>query len=171
MKKLLTLAFLLTTTSTLFGGCGASCYGKEVVDSIHMNGAITLNGTTVKGNVHVNGGLKAVEADIGSIHVNGGAELNHCVVRNDTHVNGGLTAISSELNTVSISTDTLKFDNCTIASILIRLVNSPKEQKVYLKNSTHVFGDIHFESGKGVLILSEDSTFTGILTGGVVKKS
>jgi hypothetical protein len=170
MKKLLTFAFLVTTISTLFGGCGASCYGKEVLNSIHMNGAITLNGTTVKGNVHVNGGLKATDADIGSIHVNGGAQLHHCIVREETHVNGGLTAISSELNTVSISTDTLEVDNCSIGSIFIRRVNSPKEQKVYLKNSTHVFGDIHFESGKGALILSKDSTFTGILTGGVVKQ-
>lgn len=146
-------------------------YGNEILNSVQVNGYVTLNGTTILQQLQVNGSLSANQAQIGAMMVNGQASLNNCTVKNKSVVAGSLTAMLSTFSDeITLASDNSTFDACTIASIRVRK-NNAIPPTIELKGKTKVTGLITFESGNGQVIASPDSQISAAqITGGELKK-
>lgn len=158
-------------TSYLMGS-GSNSYGAEIIESIHANGMVRLNGTTVRGCVEVNGQLNADHADIGSALINGKANLNQCHIQDTTIINGLLVGGNTTFQgDISIASEKIILSSCTASSILIRKIEgNSHHQVVDLRDGTIVYGDIVFESGHGQVMIDMDSGISGSVHGGSIRQ-
>lgn len=172
------LAFLMATCCLYAQPANQSAegyltYGNETLNSVQVNGFVTLNGTTILQQLQVNGSLSANQAQIGAMIVNGQASLNNCTVKNKSTVAGSISAMLSTFNDeITLDSNNSTFDACTIASIRVRKnKNNAIPPTIELKGKTKVSGMITFESGNGQVIASPDSQITSQqLTGGELKR-
>lgn len=172
------LAFLMATFCLYAQPANQSAegyltYGNEILNSIQVNGFVTLNGTTILQQLQVNGSLSANQAQIGEMVVNGQASLNNCTVKNKSVVAGSLSAMLSTFNDeITLDSNNSTFDGCTIVSIRVRKnKNSAIPPTIELKGKTKVSGMITFESGNGQVIASPDSQIsTAKIVGGVLQR-
>ncbi|MBS0647920.1 MAG: hypothetical protein JSS10_01690 [Verrucomicrobia bacterium] len=152
---------------------GYLTYGNEILNSVQVNGFVTLNGTTILQQLQVNGSLSAHQAQIGEMMVNGQASLNSCTVKNKSTVIGSLSAMLSTFNNeITLTSDHSAFDGCTIASIRVsKNKNSSIPPMIELKGKTKVTGLITFESGNGQVMASPDSQISAAqIAGGTLQK-
>lgn len=178
MMKLRTLILGLiafTFVASLFAGPPVTThqYGKETLESLNGAGLIKLNGTTITNDLHFNGSLITKEAQIGSLDVMGEANLNQTTIHKASTIMGSLQATQSKfLQPITILSQKTLFTSCKLQGITVRKDDSYKgKQTIELKQGTIVDGPIHFESGKGEVILSSSSQVLGPITGGkVIKK-
>jgi hypothetical protein len=169
----LMLTFSLSAAPTNQVENGFLTYGNETLNSLQINGYVTLNGTTIINLLQVNGSLTATQAQIGEMNVQGQASLNNCTVKNKSMVAGSLVALLSTFNAeVTLASDNSVFDTCSIASIRVRKNNNNLPQIIELKGKTQIIGQITFESGKGQVIASPESQLSpASVIGGTIKKS
>jgi hypothetical protein len=134
-------------------------YGKETVDSIHVNGRVILEGTKILGLVQVNGSLQAKESAIHSLQINGQSDLHNCVVTNTTTINGSLNADHTKFqNALSVASEKIVLERCTVDSLTVRKVQGyTGTQVVDLRDGTKIIGPITVESGNGEIWISSNS--------------
>lgn len=149
---------------------GVISYGKESLESLQANGLVTLDGTTIRGKLEVNGSVKANGATIGYFECNGHANLQDCQILAKTNVSGFLNATKCSFQgPITASTQKIEFNDCTLDSLVIK---SPGwvlgSQVVELNGASSVKGDITFESGKGKITKSSQATIGGNVTGAEV---
>jgi|GEM_PF-2511557 len=99
MKKfaLLALSFMLTNTYAF--NCMGDCQlGKQTVDFVNSASNLTLNQTTVMGDVHVAGKLQATAVKLKNLAAAGKTDLDNTIVENDAKIAGKLTAHGSTFN-------------------------------------------------------------------------
>jgi hypothetical protein len=148
-------------------------YGSETVESVQGTGLVRLNGTSVANTVQVNGSLIAQNAHIGGLDIMGEANLTDTVVKNGGTIMGSLQAIRSTFEqSITILTQKALFTASHLKGITIQQDSALKgKQVIELKQGSTINGPIHFESGKGEVLLSPGCKVTGQVTGGkLVKK-
>jgi hypothetical protein len=151
---------------------GIISYSKQSLDSLHTNGFVTLEDSEIKQKLEVHGSLKAIRAKIGSLKVNGYANLLQSTIRSDSQINGFLNAVNSTFNgPLKVASQGVELQDCQLQSIAIEdaswILGS---QTLELKGKTKVLGSITFESGKGTLIMSPESSIKGQVIGAQIKK-
>ncbi len=148
---------------------GAASYGRERLDSLTGFGLIKLNGTEVL-DLNVKGSLISKDARTGSFEVSGEANLRDTIVNGRALVIGSLQASGSTFNDLlTICTQKAVFTHTRISNLTIRNEPSYKgKQTLELKQHTIISGPIHFESGRGEIIVDSTSQVQGKVTGGKV---
>ena len=131
---------------------GATVCSQGKMDSISVNGPLTINSTTLN-SVSVNGTVTANQSKIGNLTIN-----------------GVLTAVSSNFNTVNIKGNAY-FTNSKINNI--NVTQSPwfGSYKIYLRSNTVVNGNIVFTKGHGIVYQSKNAKIVGTIIGGRIKTS
>jgi len=172
--KIRTLVFSLITLSflgSLFAvEPGSNSYGKAILDSLQRSGLVKLNGTSIKEKLQVSGSMIANDADIGFLDIMGDANLSDTVVHQDSTIMGSFQASRSQFEKpITLLSHRALFTACKIDSIIIQKDLACKvKQVIELKQKTIVSGSIHFESGKGEVILAPGSKINGTVTGGKI---
>ena len=153
---------------------GISNYGSETLDSLEGTGLIKLNGTSITRSVQLTGSLITNNAQVGTIHIIGEANLTGTTVQNDASVAGSLQATRSVFKkALSLHSQKAVFTASKLEGITIHKDAALKNKQVIeLKQGTIVNGAVHFESGKGEIIVHPGCQVLGPVTGGkIVKKS
>lgn len=166
----------------------------DYLDDLVFNGTTIIGNTKVIGDVdashtHFNtvditGDFKGDNSDIkGSAKIVGDFKFDHVVFHQDTSITGDMRAQDAHLlgrskivgditcescqfsNNLTLSSFTADMANCKISNI--DFTPTTKQQTLYLKNSI-VNGNITFSSNHGTVYLSEGSTISGAVKGGIV---
>ena len=151
---------------------GVVRYGAETLGSVHANGFVTLEGTTVRKTLFVNGSLSAEKATIGQMHVNGHAGLFGCTVNDVSQVNGFMSANKCTFGKeLVLSVQKVSFTECIVGAVTVK---KPLwvfgTQVVELSDKTICKGPIIFESGNGKIVISGNSQLIGPVHGAEVEK-
>lgn len=147
---------------------GYRTIGAEVIDSAHVDGALTLQGTKVKGEVFVNGMLSAVGVEMESLQVNGDASVKDTIINKDVIINGfAFFQHCTVKGTVLTASEKIVMVASQITGdVVMRKTTNPKEfQVLNLSKGTKIDGSVTFESGNGKIIMSKDSKITGVTKG------
>lgn len=166
--SLIASAFADTTKVT-----GSNQYGEVELETIDGTGLIKLNGTTAQA-IHLTGSLVAQGAQIGMLDIMGEANLKDSTIQNASTVMGSLQATRTTFqNSLSILSQKALFTSSRLESITVKQDMGYKgKQIIELRQGTLINGAIHFESGKGEVIVFPGCQVLGDVTGGkIVKKS
>lgn len=147
---------------------GVLSYGKETMDSLKANGLVSLDQTTVRGRLEVNGSVKATKAIMGAFDCAGYASLTDCLIKTHSDVSGFLNATRTAFQgPVVLKAQNATFTDCTIESLIVK---NPTwvfgTQVIELQGKTIVKGSITFESGHGKVNMSPQSKVLGKIVGG-----
>ncbi len=151
---------------------GANQYDAVTLDVIDGTGLVKLNGTTVS-NIHLTGSLITQNAHIGTLNIIGEANLKNTVVEQGGSVLGSLQATHSTFrNAITILSQKAVFTGSRLEGITVQKDSGFKGKQVLeLRQGTLINGPIHFESGKGEVLIFPGCQVLGPVTGGkVVKK-
>lgn len=170
LRTLLLVLISLSFIATLFG----ENYGSEILETVQGTGIVKLNGTSVTNTLHVNGSLIAQNAQIGTLDVLGEANLTGSTIKNSASIMGSLQAVRTTFEqSITVLCQRVVFTASHLEGLTVQQDGGFKgKQVVELKQSTIVNGPIHFESGKGEVVLYPGSQVLGPITGGkLIKKS
>jgi hypothetical protein len=153
---------------------GGGQYGKETLESLGGNGLIKLNGTTVTKEIHLNGSLISQNGQIGSLDVLGEVNLTETTVQHGGAITGSIQTVRSTIKEpITILSHKSVFTASKLKGITVKHDGATKgKQTIELRQGTLVDGPIHFESGKGEVLIFTGSQVLGPVTGGkVIKKT
>lgn len=153
---------------------GSGTYGAETLETLSGFGLVKLNGTSITNQLDMKGSLISQNAEIGTLNVMGEANLTGTTVKNNSLVEGSLQAVRSKfLGNVILSSQKAVFTATQLDSITVKKDMGFKgKQIIELKQGSIINGSVHFESGKGEVILFPGCQVLGPVTGGkVIKKS
>jgi len=162
------------TPTKAFQVTGINNYGAETIDSLDGTGLIKLNGTSILKSVTLVGSLITLNAEIGTLDVIGEANLTGTIIKNGGSVAGSLQAVRSVFKKdISLYSQKSVFTASKLEGITIHKDAALKNKQVIeLKQGTIINGAVHFESGKGEIILFPGCQVLGPVTGGkIVKKT
>lgn len=149
-------------------------YGAVALDSLQASGLVKLNGTTIAQLLRVEGSLISQHAHIGSIEVLGEANLTDTVIQKGGTISGYLQAHGATIQQpVTLISQKAVFISSHLKGITFCSDGGYKgKQTLELRQRTIVDGPIHFESGKGEVLLYPTAQILGPVTGGkVVRKN
>lgn len=174
VSALVALSFVVSLFAEETKAIGGGQFGKETLESIDGTGLVKLNGTTVDHDVHVLGSLISQNGEVGSIHVTGEVNLTGTTVKNGGSIMGSFQAVRSKIEApITILSQKTVITNSKLSGITIKKDSAYKgKQIIELRLGSIVDGPIHFESGKGEVLLYQNSQVLGPVTGGkIVKKN
>jgi hypothetical protein len=164
---------------------GPTYLENKKLDCIKILGPATLEGVTVSGtisilgpaklrdsnlqNLQISGPLNARKVNLKTLTANGPSRLERVVVDGKITINGTLYAEESNFkDMLSIATDKMTLDHSMAVNIEVRKNSSwlEKPQRVHLTNNTTVKGDIIFEAGNGIVVISKGAVLKGAVKGG-----
>ena len=180
------LSAMLTTSGSFASDVCEQRFGtlncsKGEVHSAEANGNAMVIGTTIKGELTVNGQLTANDAKLSSVTVNGAMTLENTRVAKNLIVHGsafikdskikGTAVISGHLTAegstfseeISISGQRAVLVKCQTQELHFNKTNA-KLETLELEN-TIVDGNVVFESKKGSIVLCNDSKILGDVIG------
>lgn len=151
-----------------------SIAGPAIFEGVTLTGNATLMGPvkmrdSKMNDLQVTGPFNASKVVVKKLTVNGPVRFERVTVDGLATINGPLTAEESNFkNTLSIATDKMSLDHCMAENIEVRKNSKwfEKPQRVFLTNKTVVKGDIVFEAGNGVVVISKEATHKGKVIGG-----
>lgn len=178
------LLFTFANTASAYAGdnpCGGDTanqdtgvvhHGKVTMDSLKSNGRVTLEGTTVKNLLHVNGSIYSHKASIGKLNVGGHAHLSRSKILGKSEVSGTLNAEKCTFgNKIVLTGQKMSLQNCKVKSIFIKKTYWPfTSQVIELSKNSICKGKITFESGKGRIIVKDGSKVLGKVRGAKIEK-
>lgn len=149
---------------------GVGSYGRELVESLHGQGLIKLKGTKVATTLKVEGSLISTDASAGTLEVYGSANLRDTVIDGTALIVGSIQATNTKfLQLLTINTPKATFTKSQIHSLVFKQEPSFKAKQVLeLKQGSIIEGSLHFEGGKGEVIVDSTSRIAGKVTGGKV---
>jgi hypothetical protein len=150
-----------------------SQYGAVTIESLDAVGLIRMNGTTVSQGLKVTGSLIAQNAMLQTLNIVGEANLTGTKIKQESFVLGSLQATRSQFEqTLTVHSQKALFTACKLQGITVKQDSGFKgRQIIELKQGTVVQGPIHFESGKGEVVVFSGCQVLGAITGGkLVKK-
>ena len=171
---LIALSFMATLFAEGVKAEGGGQYGKETLESLGGNGLIRLSGTSVTNEIRLMGSLISQNGQIGSLDVIGEVNLTETTVEHGGSIMGSIQAVRSTIKEpITILSQKAVFTSSKLAGITVKQDTAFKgKQTIELRQGTLVDGPIHFESGKGEVLLHTGSQVLGPVTGGkVIKKS
>jgi hypothetical protein len=149
-------------------------YGAVNLESLKTTGLIKLSGTSIENGLQLVGSLICQNGEIGSLDIMGEANLTGTQIKQASIVLGSLQATRSTFQKpLTLLSQKALFTASTLESITVRKDDSFKGKQILeLRQGSIVNGPIHFESGKGEVIVYPGCQVLGPVTGGkVVKKS
>lgn len=171
---LIALSFVASLLAEPTKAVGGANFGHETLEAIEGTGLIKLNGTTVENGIHISGSLISQNGQIGSINVSGEVSLTATTVKNGGSIMGSFQAVRSKIEApLTILGQKTVITNSKLSGITIKKDASYKgKQIIELRLGSIVDGSIHFESGKGEVLLYQGSQVLGSVTGGkIIKKN
>lgn len=171
---LIALSFVLGLFAEATRVEGGGNFGNVTVESIDGAGLVKLNGTKVLDKIQMIGSLISQNSEIGYLDVKGEANLTETKLKNGGLVIGSIQTVRSTIEKpITILSQKSVFTNSKLAGITVKQDSSFKgKQIVELRLGTLVDGPIHFESGKGEVLVYPNSQVLGAISGGkVVKKN
>lgn len=146
MNALPSLAQVCTGPGMTNNNGNINC-GKGIVDSLTVNGDLSLDGTTVGQNLIVNGNVEAYKATLNNVTVNGAIIATHSIITGSATVNNNeFTLTDSKVNNLIIN-------------------NTGKEAiQVSLQGHTMVSGNIT-ANGPVKLFISKHAKIMGTVSG------
>jgi hypothetical protein len=170
--SLIALSFIATLVaeSTKVQGCGQ--YGQVKLESLNGTGLIKLNGTSVNHEISLVGSLISQNGEIGSLDVTGEVNLTETTVKKGGTIIGSMQTVRSTIQEpITILSQKAVFTSSKLAGITVKQDSAFKgKQIIELRQRTLVDGPIHFESGKGEVLIYTGSQVLGPVTGGKVIK-
>ncbi len=173
MFALIAVSFLATLFAEPTKVTGVNQYEAITLDKIDGTGLIKLNGTTVT-SVHLIGSLLSKDAEIGTIDIIGEANFKNCTIKDGGTILGSLQAVRTKfLNSITILSQKAVFTDSRLEGITVQKDTGYKgKQVIELRQGTLINGPVHFESGKGEIIVFPGCQVLGPVTGGkVIKKN
>lgn len=170
---LIAVSFLASLFAEAPKVTGINQYEAVAVEKIDGTGLIKLNGTTVD-SIRLVGSLLSQDAEIGSLDITGEANFKNCTIKNSGTILGSLQAVHSTFkDSITILSQKAVFTNSRLEGITVQKDTGYKgKQIIELRQGTLINGPVHFESGKGEIIVFPGSQVLGPVTGGkIVKKS
>lgn len=131
---------------------GKDSYGKEVLSSLELQGAVKLHGTKIEEKTKVLGALIAHEALLKELDVTGDLQLFSSKIEGSTHAIGAFRAESCSFQeTIYFSGKKASFSQSTLEKGIVfeKEFGFKGSQILELKNKSQVYGKILFEDGKG----------------------
>lgn len=171
---LIALSFISTLLAEPTKVEGGGQFGKVELESINGTGLIRLNGTTIANDIHLMGSLIAQNGEIGSLDVMGEVNLTGTKVKRGGFIMGSFQASRSTIEEpITILSQKAVFTASKFAGIKVKQDSAYKgKQVIELRQGTLVDGPIHFESGKGEVLVYPGSQVLGPVTGGrIIKKN
>lgn len=177
LRTLLLALLAFSLTATLFAADpkleGSGSYGTETLETLKGTGIVKLYGTTINQTLQVAGSLIAQDAHIGTLDITGEANLTDTIIRNGGTILGSFQAVHSTFEkAITILSQKATFTSTHLEGITVQKDTGYKgKQVIELKQGSIVHGPIHFESGKGEIVLHSGSQVLGSVTGGkIIKK-
>lgn len=170
---LIALSFMATLFADGTRAEGGGQYGKETLESLGGNGLIKLNGTSITNGIQITGSLISQNGEIGSLDVIGEVNLTETTVKHGGMVMGSIQTTRSAIKEpLTIMSHKSVFTASKLMGITVKHDGASKgKQTIELRQGTLVDGPIHFESGKGEVLIFTGSQVLGPVTGGkVIKK-
>ncbi len=169
---LIALSFMTSLFAESTKAEGGGQYGKITLEALDGTGLIKLNGTSITNEVHLIGSLICQNGEIGSLDIIGEANLTGTTVKNGGSVMGSFqTTRSTRQQPIILLSQKAVFTSTKLAGITVKQDSGFKgKQTLELRQGTIVNGPIHFESGKGEVILYTGSQVLGTVTGGKILK-
>ena len=153
---------------------GGGTFGNVTLESIEGTGLVKLNSTLVENDVHVIGSVIAQSGEIGSFDVIGEINLTGTTVKKGGQLIGSIQTVRSTIEKpITILSNKAVFTTTKLSGITVKQDRSYKgKQIIELRLGTLVDGPIHFESGKGEVLIYQNSQVLGPITGGkAIKKN
>lgn len=169
---IMTLTFIATLLAAEPTAPTLGNYGTETLESLEGNGLMKLNGTSITNKLHVAGSLIAKDATIGILDIMGDANICDSTIKKPSTIVGSLQVSRTTFEQpLTILSPKALFTASHLESITVQKDLSFKgKQVIELKQRSIVNGPIHFESGKGEVLLFSGSKVLGPVTGGQVIK-
>lgn len=167
---------LIALIASVFGEAtkadGGGQYGKVTLESLEGTGLLKLNGTSVTKEVHLVGSLICQNGELGTLDITGEANLTNTTVKHGGSIMGSFQATRSTIQEpITVLTQRAIFTATKLAGITVKQDSGFKGKQILeLRQGTLVDGPIHFESGKGEVILYTGSQVLGPVTGGKILK-
>ncbi len=171
---LIALSFMATLFADGTKAQGGGQYGKITLESLEANGLVKLNGTSITNEVHLIGSLISQNGEIGSLDVIGEVNFTETTIRHGGSIMGSIQAVRSNIKQpITILSQKAVFTSTKLAGITVKQDSAFKgKQIIELRQGTIVDGPIHFESGKGEVLVYTGSQVLGAVTGGkIIKKT
>lgn len=171
---LIALSFVASLIAEPTKAVGGANFGNETHESIDGTGLIKLNGTTVSNDIRIVGSLIVQNGDIGTLDVIGEVNLTGTKVKHGGSIMGSFQAVRSQIEApITFLCQKAVFTKSKLAGITVKQDSAYKgKQIIELRLGTLVDGPIHFESGKGEVLVYPGSQIIGAVTGGkVIKKN
>lgn len=148
---------------------GEKTFGKSTYDSLEHSGSLSINETTVKSQLTVNGALRMDRAILHILKVNGMCRAWQSQVSGIAKINGTLIAERTHFQDIRVSSDCVDLDSCEVQNIdLISCPNSNrKERTLHLKN-TWVKGSVTVEGEPALIIMDSSSKIDGSVTNATI---
>lgn len=143
--------------------------------SLTVNGAAQVEEVSFSKEFIVNGSLDAIDSKLQNVVVNGTASFTKCKIVGLAQVAGPADFYDCELKDVQVTNLLVTFENCKVSSIVMKKLSILQRilglfglcQKVEL-NDTVVSGDVIFEQGNGIVVLTRASRVIGNIIGGKI---
>lgn len=167
---------LIVLITSVFGETtkaeGGGQYGKVTLESLEGTGLLKLNGTSVAKEVHLVGSLICQNGELGSLDITGEANLTNTTVKHGGSIMGSFQATRSTIQEpITILSQRAIFTSTKLVGITVKQDSGFKGKQILeLRQGTLVDGPIHFDSGKGEVILYTGSQVLGPVTGGKILK-
>lgn len=143
------------------------------LESLEGTGLLKLNGTSVAKEIHLTGSLICQNGEIGSLDIIGEANLTETKILHASTIMGSFQATRCQMEEpLTLLTQRAVFTGVKLTGIEVKRDSAYKgKQIIELRQKTLVDGPIHFESGKGEVLLYTGSQVLGPITGGkIIKK-
>jgi len=128
------------------------------------NGSLDAKDVTVK-NLSTKGSLKAQNLVTDNLTVLGSAYGERVTVSGKTSISGWLNMIDSKFANIEFTTGNATLESTSVSNIIFTNPNA-EGQKLTLRGNSVVEGDITFKSGKGEVVLGNNSKIKGKVVGG-----
>ncbi|MEN8237158.1 MAG: hypothetical protein ABFQ95_06425 [Pseudomonadota bacterium] len=165
---------------------GPAFFADQKFDSLTISGPGNLQGSTILGKTIVQGPFSGTDCKFQDLDITGPLTLNNssftqAQIRGPVKLSnvkatgrlsilGPLEATKADLQDVVIQTQTLSLMDSQVRSLKIKDNRSTAPQRLLLKGTTTV-GQITFELGNGIVVISGDTVVAENIKGARVERS
>ncbi len=170
---IIAISFLCTLFAEPIQVYGGKNFGHESVEAIDGTGLIKLSGTIVENEVHIIGSLISQNGEIGELDIIGEVNLTGTTVKHGGQIMGSIQTVRSKIEEpITLLCQKAVFTNSKLSDITVKQDSGFKGKQILeLRLGTLVNGSIHFESGKGEVLVYPGSQVLGTVSGGkIIKK-
>ncbi|MAH61269.1 MAG: hypothetical protein CMF42_03160 [Legionellales bacterium] len=150
---------------------GTTTCGPGQIQMLDVAGMVYIHDTTVIGETKINGTAHARNSQLNALELNGLGQFNQVLVKGAAKVVGYLEATQSQFNQLTVVAEQLLLDQTEVGPIRIQS-HAGQGPVIWLKNGSHVKGNICFEGDKGTVKLNGGASISGqVINGQIIETS